>query len=324
MRLQHAPYPPTTSLLGGIPTVSLDIPITAVFLFLYILGAIAHMYRFRTNIARGHNFLISGFTFGFCMARIVTCIVRIVWATRPRNVSIGIAAVIFVQAGVVLLFAINLTLAQRIYRGWHPNSGWHPLGQWMIYAAYVWIVTSLTILIIATTQSFYTKNLNTKRIDRDLQLYGQTVWAVVSFIPIPVVIAAYLWPRKTNTEKFGTGRLRHKSAILLIGAALLCLGASFRAGTSYKMPRPNTSPAWYQSRACFYVFIFTVEIIVVALYAVGRIDQRFYVPDGSKGPGDYSKRSLQASSGDHSKNNADSEDLSMHNGEAKSDVKEEV
>lgn len=316
MNLHHAPYPPTTSLLGGVPTPGVDIPITAVFLFLYILGAIAHMYLFRTNRARGHNFLISGFTFGFCMARIFTCIVRIVWATRRRNVSIGIAAVIFVQAGVVLLFAINLTLAQRIYRGWHPNSGWHPLGQWMIYATYLWIVTSLTILIIATTQSFYTKNQNTKRIDRDLQLYGQTVWAVVSFIPIPVVIAAYLFPRKAKTEKFGMGRLRIKSAILLIAATLLCLGAAFRVGTNYKKPRPNTNPGWYQSKACFYIFIFTVEIIVVALYAAARIDQRFYVPDGSKGPGDYSRKH-QENPGDLSKQNTDSEDLSTHNGEVK-------
>lgn len=316
MRLQHAPYPPTTSLLGGIPTVGVDIPITSVFLFLYILGAIAHMYRFRTNRTRGHNFLISGFVFGFCMARIVTCIIRIAWATRPRNVSIGIAGVIFVQAGVVLLFAVNLTLAQRIYRGWHPNSGWHPLGQWMIYAIYLWIVTSLTILIIATAQSFYTKNNNTKRIDRDLQLYGQTVWAIVSFIPIPVVIAAYLFPRKTKTEKFGTGRLRVKSAILLIAATLLCLGASFRAGGNYKTPRPNTNPGWYHSKACFYIFIFTVEIIVVAMYAIGRIDQRFHVPDGSKGPGDYSHKS-QANPVDYSHQKADSDDTSTHNGEVK-------
>lgn len=316
MGLQHAPYPPTTSLLGGIPTVGVDIPITSVFLFLYILGAMAHMYRFRTNRARGHNFLISGFVFGFCMARIVTCIIRIAWATRPRNVSIGIAGVIFVQAGVVLLFAVNLTLAQRIYRGWHPNSGWHPLGQWMIYATYVWIVTSLTILIIVTVQSFYTKNNNTKRIDRDLQLYGQTVWAVVSFIPIPVVIAAYLFPRKIKTEKFGTGRLRAKSAILLIAATLLCLGAWFRAISNYKTPRPRTNPGWYHSKACFYIFIFTVEIIVVAMYAIGRIDQRFHVPDGSKGPGDYSHKSHEKPV-EYSHQTVDSEDVPTHNGEVK-------
>lgn len=40
---------------------------------------------------------------------------------------------------------------------------------------------------------------------------------------------------------------------------------------------------------CFYFFNFTVEIIVVYLFAAVRIDLLFYVPDGSKGPGDYSR-----------------------------------
>lgn len=32
-----------------------------------------------------------------------------------------------------------------------------------------------------------------------------------------------------------------------------------------------------------------MEIIVVYLYIVLRVDRRFYIPDGSKGPGDYVK-----------------------------------
>lgn len=31
-----------------------------------------------------------------------------------------------------------------------------------------------------------------------------------------------------------------------------------------------------------------MEILVVILYVVVRVDRRFHVPDGSKGPGDYS------------------------------------
>jgi hypothetical protein len=54
-------------------------------------------------------------------------------------------------------------------------------------------------------------------------------------------------------------------------------------------PRPAADPAWYDSKACFYVFNFGVEIIVVALYIVLRVDKRFHVPDGSKAPGDYSR-----------------------------------
>jgi len=68
---------------------------------------------------------------------------------------------------------------------------------------------------------------------------------------------------------------------------LLCLGASFRAATNYKNPRPRDDPAWYDAKWCFYFFNFTVEIVVVFLYIVLRVDRRFHIPDGSKGPGDY-------------------------------------
>jgi len=56
------------------------------------------------------------------------------------------------------------------------------------------------------------------------------------------------------------------------------------------MPRPRDNPAWYHSKACFYLFNFTIEWVVVALYAIIRVDKRFIVPNKSKGPGDYSRK----------------------------------
>jgi hypothetical protein len=87
-------------------------------------------------------------------------------------------------------------------------------------------------------------------------------------------------------EKFGHGRFRTKIFILLFSSVLLTLGAAFRAGVNY-VPRPSNDPAWYDSKACFYLFNFTIEITIVALYAIVRIDKRFHIPDGSHGPGDY-------------------------------------
>ena len=236
---------------------------------------------------------MSGLLFGFCMARITSCVLRVVWATRPTNIRLAIAAQIFVAAGVVLIFVINLIFAQRIIRAAHPHSGWHPLFSRLLISIYVLIVVSLVMLITATVQSFYTLNLNTKRIDRDIQLYGQTLFAIVSFLPIPMVVAGLVVPRKTRIEKFGSGRWRSKIYILLTATFLLCLGATFRVGTNYKTPRPRNNPAPYHNKACFYVFNFVVEILVLILYVVLRVDLRFHVPDGSHGPGDYSGRNKQ-------------------------------
>ena len=244
---------------------------------------------FQLNNKKGHKFILSGMTFGFCMARIVTCVMRIVWATRPRHIPIAIAAQIFVAAGIVLLFIINLFFAQRIVRATHPHSGWHPLFSHFFTAIYILIVVTLIMLITANIQNFYTLNSNTKRIDRDIILYGQTFYTLVSFLPFLLVLGGLVIPRKTRVEKFGSGRFRSKIAILLTSAFLLCLGASFRVGTNFKTPRPLSDPPKYFDKACFYIFNFTVEILVVILYVVVRVDQRFHVPNGSKGPGDYSR-----------------------------------
>ncbi|KAI4241966.1 MAG: hypothetical protein L6R42_011143, partial [Xanthoria sp. 1 TBL-2021] len=289
---QHAPYPPKTAGLGGIPTVHTDVPVTVIFLLLFICAAVAHMTIFQLNMRRGHKFIMSGMMFGFCMARITTCIMRIVWATRPRNIQIAIAAQIFVAAGVVLLFVINLIFAQRIIRAAHPNSGWHPVFKHSFTAIYVLIVIALVMVIITNVQNFYTLNANTKRIDRAVILAVGTFYTIISFLPFPLVIGGLLVPRKTRVEKFGSGRFRTKIAVLLTASFLLSLGAAFRVGTNFKTPRPIDNPPTYYNKGCFYFFNLTVEVLVIFLYLVVRVDRRFHVPDGSKGPGDYSRRNL--------------------------------
>lgn len=289
----HAPYPPTTASLGGVPTTKLDVPITAVFLVLFIIGAVSHMTILQLNLRRGHKFIMSGMMFGFCMARITTCVMRIVWAERPTKIPIAIAAQVFVSAGVVLLFVVNIIFAQRIIRASHPNSGWHPLFSKAFSLIYVLIIITLIMLITAVVQSFYTLNPNTKRIDHDIQLYGQTFYTIIAFLPFPLVLGGLVIPRKTRVEKFGSGRFRAKIFILLLASAVLTLGSAFRTGINYKTPRPRDDPAWYHSKACFYNFNFTVEYFVIILYVVLRVDTRFYVPDGAKRAGDYSGRNIK-------------------------------
>ena len=284
------PYPPTTASLGGLPTVAVDVPLCGVFLALYLIAAVSNMTILQLNLRRGHKFFMSGMLFGFCMSRVVTMILRIVWATRPTNLRLGIASNIFVYAGVLLLFIINLVFAQRILRAWHPNVGWHRLFHHAFTTLYVLIVLSLGMLIVSVIQSFYTLNSNTKRIDRALLLYGQTFYCVISFLPIPMILIGLLSPRRTHTEKFGEGRFRWKIVILLTASFLLCLGASFRVGVNYAGgTRPINHPAGYQSKACFWIFNFALEIAVIFLYVIVRIDKRFWVPDHSKKPGDYSR-----------------------------------
>ena len=283
----HPPYAPRVALVGGRPTIGVDVPICAVFLALFMAGAAGHMTIFQLNKRRGHKFLMSGLTFGFCMARIMTMIMRVVWACYPDDFQISIAAIIFVAAGVLILFLINVIFAQRVLRAAHPHLGWHKALSRGFTVIYVLIALMLVMVITATVQSFYTMRKDIHRIDRDLQLTTGAYFVFISFLPIPMVILGLVIPRMTRLEKFGSGRWRTKIAILLTSSFLLCLGATFRAATNFKNPRPMDDPAWYHAKWCFYFFNFTMEIIVVYLYLILRVDRRFHIPNGSKGPGDY-------------------------------------
>jgi len=87
------------AILGGHPTIELDVPVSLAFLAMYIACGIAHISIHHLNSKRGHKFHLSGLTFDFCLARTCTCIMRIVLATRPNNVHIEITSEIFVNAG---------------------------------------------------------------------------------------------------------------------------------------------------------------------------------------------------------------------------------
>lgn len=284
---QGPPYAPQTALLGGVPTKDLDDTITVVFLMLFTLGAMSHMVILQLNQRLGRKFLMSGLIFGFCMARITACTMRIVWASYPTDVSVAIAANIFVQAGVIILFIINLVFAQRVIRASYPHWAWKKWFSIIFKVYYATIIIALIALIIATVQSSYTLSINTHRIDRDIQLFGGTYFTVSAFMPLPILLIKLFVAPKARVEKFGEGRFRTKIWILVFASGILTIGAIFRTATNYLTPRPRLNPAWYHSKACFYTFNFTIEIIVVAFYAAVRVDKRFFIPNGSSGPGDY-------------------------------------
>ncbi|KAJ6164711.1 hypothetical protein N7470_003383 [Penicillium chermesinum] len=275
------PYASKVAGLGGLPTVGVDVPICAIFLVLFISGAVGHMTTFQINRRRGHKFIPSAATFGFCMSRTVACIIRIVWACYPHNVSLAIAAQIFVAAGVLILFILNLLYAQRMVRAAFPRIGWSLAVSWSFKALYAITVVSIIMLITVVIQSAYTLNANTHRIDRDIQVYGVTYFAIVSFLPLPIVLALLLFTRGRQIESPGHGSWAAKGAIVITAAVLLCLGASFRAATTWMPPRPATNPPPYDHKACFYIFDFGIDITVVMLFLFARVDKRFWVPNGS-------------------------------------------
>ncbi|RPB05921.1 hypothetical protein L873DRAFT_1796774 [Choiromyces venosus 120613-1] len=276
------PYFPKTAGYGGRPNKSIDIPVSSVFIAIFAALAVVHMMLFTKNRGRGHFFVFSAVAFGFCMARIVTFSMRIAWATHPRNAQIAITANVFVAAGVVLLYIINLNYTQRLLRAFHPRLVGNRLLDRAFLVYYISIVLVLAMVITTTVQSIYTLSTHTLKIDSNIRKFGTIYFAVFAFAPIPLLLIGKLIPSNTPRQNFGKrGDLTEKTLIVLSASSILTLSTALRVSTFF-MPRPVTDPGWFNSRASFYVFTPLLEVVVVAMYAVTRVDQKFHVEGKSE------------------------------------------
>ncbi|PQE29168.1 family c-likeg- -coupled receptor protein [Rutstroemia sp. NJR-2017a BBW] len=280
------PFSPVAAILGGIPNKKVDVPITAVFLVLFVIGAASHFIRHEINSKRGHKFVMSDMIFDFCMVRNVTCIMRIVWALNPKNNSIVVAALIFENAGVVVLFAVNIIFTQRIIRAKHPAIGWNPLVSKFFLIMLISVPLIIFWNIISLTVSFFTLNEKSLRTTKNLLLFGGCWTLFLSIFPAIFVSLATAIPSPSTVEKFGTGRFRTKCIILVLATAALATGAITRL-LGAVLERPIDQPSHLFSKPVFYTTGFMLEIIVVYSYLFTRVDLRFWVPNGATGPGDY-------------------------------------
>ncbi|KAK5654625.1 hypothetical protein OQA88_6946 [Cercophora sp. LCS_1] len=282
-----SPYLPQVAQLGGRPTPIPDDPISAVLLALFVGSAVLHMAIFQINMRRSHKFIFSVLLFGFSMARITALSMRMAWASHPTNVNVAIAAGVMTAAGVLLLFLVNLMFAQRVVRAYFPKFGWSNAVRWVFRVLFGSVVGVLIMVVTVSVHLFFTADPDVRAREREVQLFAGVYLAVLAFLPVLIVAVVKLVARSRKVEdKFGTGKFRVKVGLLVGTSLLLTLGAAFRAGIAF-VPRPITQPAWYHSRAAYYIFNFGVELLVVYAYGLARFDRRFHVPDGSKGPGDY-------------------------------------
>lgn len=238
---------------------------------------------FQLNRRKGHKFIPSAVTFGFCMMRTLTCSLRIGWAYKPTNVSLGIASAIFSGAGVLALFVLDLIFAQRCLRAAFPKIGWTKMAHNAFLVHYLLIPCVLVILIVTSVYTHYTLDQSSLKSCRDALLVATTYMAYFSFLPLALTIIIAVVPKGAGSENFGAGSFAAKLWIVGGTSFLLCLGATFRVACNYMPTRPATHPYSFQGRACFYVFYFTLEILVVYAFLFLRIDKRFWIPNGSRG-----------------------------------------
>ena len=217
-----------------------------------------------------------------------------IWACHPTSIECEIASLIFGYVGIIALYIIELLFARRIVRSQHPHVGWTLKFSIPFTILFIIVVATIICLIVAIVIMFDTRSDAPLHSALVIQRYGATLYAVMSFLPMLTVGISSLARRipkirRTSTiDKFGEGSMRTKVAIVIITSLFLSAGAIYRAGVILAPPSPVTAavPA-YLSKACFYVFTFTIEFAIVLFWLLVRIDRRFYVPDGAWGPHSY-------------------------------------
>lgn len=270
-------------------------PLCAVLIAVYLAGAIANMSVYQANRRKGHKFLMSWAMFGFCMSRVGTCVLRLVWATRPANPRIEIAALIFTNIGILAVYIVVLLLALRVFRATHPKLGWNrPLSR-ILSASYILLLIALLLTVAFTILTFYTLSPTLRTVALWIQRSAILYMLLFNAVALVLVWLSLVLRRPPDHENFGTGKMRTK--LIVLGTAIFfCLFiASFRTGISWSAPRPASNPPWYDTKAAFYVILFGFEIIIVYLFLFARFDKMFWVPNGCTGPGDYSRVAVDGS-----------------------------
>ena len=227
--------------------------------------------------------------FGFCMARVGTMVLRIAWTTRSTNAGLAIAAGIFTNIGVIVVYVVLLLLVSRVLRATHPSLGWNKSLRKALRVSYVLIGGALIFTVAFTILNFYTLNPSLRKAALWVQRVAVLYILIFNIVTTVLLLLCWLLPRASDCENFGTGSIESK--LIILGAAdfFSLFIAGFRMGTAWSDARPASNAPWYDSKAAFYVIEFGFEIVVLYLLLVTRFDKRFWVPNGSNKPGDYSQ-----------------------------------
>jgi len=222
-------------------------------------------------------------------------VLRLASTTRPKNVRLAIAALIFTNIGILIVYIVVLQLALRVFRATHPKLGWNrPLGK-TLTVSYVLLLTAVLLTIAFTILSYYTLNPILRSVALWIQRGAILYMMIFNIMSLVLLLLVLLLPPAPDNENFGAGSIRSKLIVPAVAVFFSIFIAGFRTGAAWSAPRPASNPGWYDKKAAFYVILFGFEIIIVYLFLFTRFDRRFWVPNGSNKPGDYSRINLDGS-----------------------------
>lgn len=171
----------------------------------------------------------------------------------------------------------------------HPKIGWSNAFSFITLGLAISVPIMVVVQISALVGLFVFSIDNVDRLltFSSILKFGASYNMFMASFPFVVVATACAIPGP-RPEKFGEGHLRVKTSMVMFASVLLSTGAVVRIYASFNRQLPNTTDVLF-SKTIFYSTQFFCELAVAAMYALLRFDLLFHVPNGSSGPGDYSR-----------------------------------
>lgn len=116
---------------------------------------------------------------------------------------------------------------------------------------------------------------------------AQTYFLLINVEAGLLLVYAYM-KKSGEYDRYGKGSWGSKVVVLGTTIALATIEAGFRFGTAWSPAPLASDPAWWDSKAAFYCFNFVIDILLLTVYLVMRIDRGFHVPNKADGSGSYS------------------------------------
>ncbi|KAK0716703.1 hypothetical protein B0T21DRAFT_454450 [Apiosordaria backusii] len=293
----HNPLPPPSAYPGLIPTPPIDIPLSSIFIFLFLLPIPTNLTLHHLSLYRHRHPgistrpLIPILLSVLCLLRILALSLRIAWSVNPNNTRLEITAVILSMAGIVMLYIANLLITRRWVRD-YAVFGYRTLVKGFFRFWIAVVVICLVMAIVVSVNRYFTYDRAILEEFRAVALVAVTILTFIAFLPVITVGVVILGGMEDQEfiERENT-RFRARSLLLVTTALLLTLEAGFRTGVMFD-PRPWGQERWYHSRAAYYCLGYLLEVGVVYLLIGARVSMGFRTGEVYKGhwPGDRRPR----------------------------------
>ncbi|KAG8169370.1 hypothetical protein KVR01_000115 [Diaporthe batatas] len=241
---------------GGIPKPSPDVPISGVFMVLFILGALIHGLMYWRNIKQpirgGNGDRLSALMICFCLAEALVCGFRLAWASTEMQPVVVFFALVSESVGSVSLFTVNFLLTNRLIR----------------------------LLDLPGLHEFNRNAGGIAQSGARLLQASNGLLMITGFIFLVVVLAASTTENRTRVEKFTA-----RTTVYFIGAGVLTMTSQatrFASTFAIWQPADQTSMG-ILSKPVYYITGFGMSVSIIILYAASRIDLLFGKSSTSNG-----------------------------------------